>query len=130
MLKMVEFSDSIDNFGLLAFYSTNIIDSFILSNGSKSIPHISEFYFFNPKRVFLPVSIEKLTSSFFSICKSISELHLLAEDSYQIDAIFNEEDVKDITLFVPIGTGYAYRHHPEFSKFKEAKIERCTVYDE
>lgn len=31
---------------------------------------------------------------------------------------------KNITLYVPIGTGYAYRHHPEFCKFKEVKIER------
>ena len=25
---------------------------------------------------------------------------------------------EDAVLYVPIGTGYAYRHHPEFGKFK------------
>lgn len=28
---------------------------------------------------------------------------------------------EDAILYVPIGTGYAYRHHPEFKKFKTVK---------
>jgi hypothetical protein len=37
---------------------------------------------------------------------------------------FTSLDLSKITLYVPIGTGYAYRHHPFFSKFKEVVIER------
>lgn len=34
--------------------------------------------------------------------------------------IVNNLPISDkITLHVPIGTGYAYRHHPVFSKVKE-----------
>ena len=28
-------------------------------------------------------------------------------------------NISNITLNVPIGTGYAYRHHPYFAQFKE-----------
>ena len=33
------------------------------------------------------------------------------------------DDLSDCTLFVPIGTGYAYRHDERFKVFKEVKIE-------
>lgn len=29
------------------------------------------------------------------------------------------EEISNITLNVPVGTGYAYRRHPYFAKFKE-----------
>ena len=33
----------------------------------------------------------------------------------------SDNSISDVILVVPIGTGYAYRHHPFFSKFKEVK---------
>jgi len=37
---------------------------------------------------------------------------------------FDDCDLSKCVLYVPVGTGYAYRHHPIFSKFKEVVIEK------
>ena len=56
----------------------------------------------------------------------LQKLHINCEDPYQIDVA--DDSFKGMTsrctLYVPIGTGYAYRHHPVFGKFKEVKIEK------
>ena len=55
----------------------------------------------------------------------LKEIHLRNEHPENIEI---EESVfkglSDCTLFVPIGTGYAYRHDERFKVFKEVKIER------
>ncbi|MCQ2257171.1 MAG: hypothetical protein MJZ41_04150 [Bacteroidaceae bacterium] len=40
------------------------------------------------------------------------------------DYAFNKFALDQCTLYVPVGTGYAYRHHPVFGEFKEVIIER------
>ena len=75
------------------------------------------------KKQCLPQHINKIGERLFKGCNALSDVHIQAEDPNAISVEFEEEDVKNITLYVPIGTGYAYRHHPEFGKFKEIKIE-------
>jgi hypothetical protein len=41
--------------------------------------------------------------------------------AFKWDGIFSCDLPAQITLIVPIGTGYAYRHHHFFSQFKEIK---------
>lgn len=78
--------------------------------------------------IWIPNTITRISMSAFKGCINLKEIHIVNKDPNTIEVTFEEEDVNDITLYVPIGTGYAYRHHPEFSKFKEVKIERCTIY--
>lgn len=75
------------------------------------------------KKIFIFENIIKIGKDCFRDCKSLLEIHLLTEDPNSIEVSFSKQDVEEITLFVPVGTGYAFRHHPEFSKFKEVKIE-------
>lgn len=57
---------------------------------------------------------------------SLQELHIHQERPEEI--VIEEEafdGLNNCILYVPIGTGYAYRHHPAFEgKFKEVIIER------
>ena len=46
------------------------------------------------------------------------------EDLKIDEKAFYNLNIENCTLYVPIGTGYAYRHHPVFSKFKEVIIEK------
>lgn len=72
-------------------------------------------------------SVTTIDLDAFEDCSSLIEIHLRAEDPDSLRIIndyFNIFDRSQCTLYVPIGTGYAYRHHPEFGKFKEVIIER------
>lgn len=57
---------------------------------------------------------------------SLQELHIRHKHPEQLkigDYAF--DNLKNCILYVPVGTGYAYRHHPAFAgKFKEAIIEK------
>lgn len=57
---------------------------------------------------------------------SVKELHIRHEHPEELEIGAKAfENLKDCTLYVPIGTGYAYRHHPDFEgKFKEVIIEK------
>lgn len=77
----------------------------------------------NLKKIYFPQRFNKDLFVSLIKCEAISEVHIKAKDPNTQEMKFDEEDVKNITLYVPIGTGYAYRHHPEFRKFKEVKIE-------
>ncbi len=57
---------------------------------------------------------------------SIQELHIRNEHPENLEIGKNAfKGLENCTLYVPIGTGYAYRHHPAFAgKFKEVIIER------
>lgn len=59
--------------------------------------------------------------------KKIENVHVvnkipptISDESALIDEF---QGMGDCTLYVPVGTGYAYRHHPAFSKFKEIITE-------
>lgn len=74
----------------------------------------------------IPDSVTEIGGDAFCRCTNLTEIHIHNENPDIIKASFNENDVEHITLYVPVGTGYAYRHHPKFKKFKEVKIERRT----
>lgn len=75
----------------------------------------------------IPSSIKKICSNAFYKCAELREIHCLIKDLTRVTIekhAFDYCRVSDCTLFVPIGTGYAYRHHPIFSQFKEIIIEK------
>ena len=69
--------------------------------------------------------------SVFMACDELTEIITRQDDPFDspllpLPGAFPESPLYDyqlpnITLFVPIGAGYAYRHHPYFRHFKEIK---------
>lgn len=62
----------------------------------------------------------------FHDCYSLRELHIRHEHPEELEIDIDAFDaLENCTLYVPVGTGYAYRHHPAFKgKFKEVIIEK------
>jgi hypothetical protein len=99
--------------------------------------------------VTIPQSVCRIGPDAFYGCQNITEIHLrhkipwdfhwvhheiveydLVEGEYtttkyhhDIAESFSNLDLSKITLYVPIGTGYEYRHDPFYSKFKKVVIE-------
>ena len=69
----------------------------------------------------IPNSVTYIGYNAFSGCSGLSSLTIHYDNLNNISPmIVNNLPISDkITLHVPIGTGYAYRHHPVFSKVKE-----------
>jgi hypothetical protein len=69
--------------------------------------------------------VASIGESAFKGCSSLKEFHLRNEHPENIKIEEGAFDgISECTLFVPIGTGYAYRHDERFKVFKEVKIER------
>lgn len=75
----------------------------------------------------IPASVMKIDSCALSGCEALTTIELFQKnpDSLTIESSFLvnpaceylEDPTATITIKVPIGTGYAYRHHPLFSQF-------------
>ena len=73
----------------------------------------------------IPNSVTSIEEYAFEGCLGLKEFHLRNEHPENIKIDYGAFDaLSECTLFVPIGTGYAYRHDGRFKVFKEVKIER------
>ena len=78
------------------------------------------------KNAYMPATVTTLEEDAFFYVK-LESLHMRHEhpEDLRIDEYtFYKTNIENCTLHVPIGTGYAYRHHPVFSYFKEVVIEK------
>ena len=73
---------------------------------------------------FVPNNITSMASGAFSVCSSLIELHLRHKTPIDFSKAFEGLNLSKITLYVPIGSGSDYRHHPFYSKFKEVVTEK------
>ncbi len=112
------------------FNSCRSLKEIIIPERIKAIPKGTMAFCQNLSKVYLHSAITKIEEFAFCGCDSLREVHICVSDPESVICNFRDKDVKSVTLFVPVGTGYAYRHHPEFSKFKEVVIERCQVYEQ
>lgn len=77
----------------------------------------------------IPSNVTKIGYHAFSDCSNLKELHLRHKTPLDFSNAFKKIgenykfDVSQITLYVPIGSGYDYRHHPFYSKFAKVEIE-------
>ena len=108
-----------------------MIHAYVNSEGKSIAPEgvntIKKFcYGGKIKDIYLPITTVTLEEQAFFYAE-IENLHIRCEhpEDLRIDEnAFYETNIENCTLHVPIGTGYAYRHHPVFSKFKEVIIEK------
>lgn len=74
----------------------------------------------------IPFSTIKIEAKSFLNCTGLKEIHINNVKPEEIDInsnAFNGCNLNECSLYVPIGTSYAYRHHPIFSQFKEILTE-------
>lgn len=110
-----------------AFRDCKNITEIVLPNSIKVISGCAFYVCTGLKSIVIPDSVKRIKSGAFGRCDNLTSIHLKYEnfDMLNIDMdAFRKTDLKNIILYVPIGTGYAYRHHPLFSQFKEVIIER------
>ena len=70
----------------------------------------------------IPNSVTDIGCEAFSDCTSLNSVTIHEKKPEKTFALIRNaslNNISDITLNVPIGTGYAYKHHPYFAKFKE-----------
>ena len=70
----------------------------------------------------IPSNITSIRDRAFQGCSSLNFLIIhekKPEKAFELKRNACLDNISNITLNVPIGTGYAYRHHPYFAKFKE-----------
>ena len=73
----------------------------------------------------IPNSVTRIGYEAFYCYANLKEIHLRNEHPENIEITnYAFSDLTDCTLYVPIGTGYAYRHDERFNVFKEIKVER------
>ena len=68
-----------------------------------------------------------INGSVFEGCTSLKSIHSAAVNINNIvidEEAFGGFNIDGCTLYIPSGTRWAYRHHPEFGKFKNIEIEK------
>ena len=70
----------------------------------------------------IPSNVTSIRDHAFEGCSSLNFLIIhekKPEKAYELIKNACLNNISNIALNIPIGTGYAYRRHPYFAKFKE-----------
>ena len=113
--------DSVTSIGDWAFYGCSGLQSIEIPNSVTSIGDWAFSRCSGLKSIEIPNSVTSIGDWAFYCCSSLSSLTLHYDNLLNLSPeIANKLPLSEnITLHVPIGTGYAYRHHSVFSKVKE-----------
>lgn len=100
---------------------------YVIRDGVTSIGYCAFSGCSNLTSIEIPDSVTSIGSETFLGCKGLTEVHCRIKKIKEVEIIsdaFDDCDLSKCVLYVPVGTGYAYRHRPIFSKFKEVVIEK------
>ena len=72
------------------------------------------------KSIEIPDSVTKIGDGVFQSCWSLEVLRVPFKDPVLVENLLKgcDLDFSKVTLYVPVGTGYAFRHHEFFKQFK------------
>ncbi|MBQ0142574.1 MAG: leucine-rich repeat protein [Prevotellaceae bacterium] len=79
------------------------------------------------RSVYIPESVIEFKPNVFQGCSQLREIHCRIKDLTNLKIpknTFTNSILSQCTFYVPIGTGYAYSHHPIFSKCKDIILEK------
>lgn len=111
-----------------AFAGCTSLQSIAISNSVTKIGHIAFRGCSSLQSIEIPDSVTKIGVSAFDGCTSLQSISIKTKEkdpdlsSGKIEYLLQtlSKYSKEICLIVPIGRGYAYRHHPAFEgKFKK-----------
>lgn len=76
--------------------------------------------------IFLPNSLKCLGKFCLIGCKSLDTIHshILKPEEVIIEDSFDFSFLNRLSLFVPSGTRWSYRHHPVFGRLPKIEIEK------
>lgn len=127
-LQSIVIPDSVTQIGELAFSDCSSVQSIIIPD---SVTRIERGAFCNCtslQSIKIPDSVTQIGESAFACCSSLQSIEIVTQEKepalshkrieYLLQALPTYS--KEISLSVPIGCGYAYRHYPAFEgKFKD-----------
>ena len=120
-LTTLELPDSVAKIGNGAFCYCNGLTTLVLPKG---VTWIGEHAFsdcIGLTTLEIPDSVTVIVDEAFYGCIGIRDLQINLKNPDAAEGILKScgLDFSQISLYVPIGTGYAYRHHDFFRQFKE-----------
>lgn len=124
-LTSIEIPNSVTKIGSYAFEDCMCLISIKIPNSVTKIEYEVFKGCIGLTSITIPAMVQKISNHILDNT-NIKEIHIRHTNPEQIDVAENafDECAEHCTLYVPIGTGYAYRHHPVFGKFKEVIIEK------
>lgn len=111
---------------LLAFPARKNTSKYCIPNSVTSIEECAFYDCNSLTNIDIPSSVTSIGRFVFSGCYSLTNIHIQSTvpEKVQVgDWGIKDEQYESITLYVPSGTRWAYRHHPLFGKFKNIEIE-------
>ncbi len=113
---------SVKIIGTAAFYNCTKLTSIRIPNRVLTIDNSAFYGCTGLLSIEIPESVLDFGYKPFECCTGLKEIRLhgkAPDETEQLIRYAGLEDLNNITLYVPIGTGYAYRHNDYFSQFKE-----------
>ena len=107
-----------------AFRNCLRLTSIDIPCGVKCIEDLAFWDCKNLASIIIPGSVKVIGVNAFVGCSGLLVLHLRHKKPIDFTEAFDLLDLSKITLYVPIGSEYAYSHHPFYSKFAKIVTEK------
>ena len=122
-LTSIEIPNSVKIIGRNAFWGCSSLVSIKIPDG---VERIGDQAFCNSGLVSItiPNSVVEIGNGAFFFCFALAEVRLQFQDPSKAYDVYRKASSLregEITLYTPIGSGYAYRHFDYFKQFKEIK---------
>ena len=116
-------SDTVETIENDAFYMCQYLQTIRFGNHLKTIGDSAFLFCHSLTNIDIPDSVTKMGEEVFRGCAILTRINLHFKEPSEaqdlLEATLPDYQLHRITLYTPIGTGYAYRHNWFFSKFKE-----------